>query len=219
MASAEATATTRKAEREELHLMGRAVLHSVRAVRLTASAEAMAATATTEAREGRHTVALHTVRAARPTASAEAMATTPKEERKEGHHTDRAVLHTAKVARLTASAEATARVRKAAREDPHIQGNRREDTDSALSREDSPQEEAPGIRDQRSSAARTSLISRRPTRPESTRCFQESRRLTPPSPTTTMFRHLSRKRYVSTNSSPIPGSARAARLTTLSRPV
>lgn len=68
--------------------------------------------------------------------------------------------------------------RKAAREGRHIQENRPAATDSALSREVSQPAEAPDIRDLRSSAARTSRISPRLTKPESTRCFQGSHRLT-----------------------------------------
>ena len=200
MASAEATVTTPKAEREDLHLTDRAVLLTG-TVRLTDREEAMAATTTMEARGDHPTVALHSARVVLPTGTGrltdreEAMATTPRE-RREDRHTDRAVLHSARAVHPMDREEVTAAARKAAREGRHIQENRPAATDSALSREVSQPAEAPDIRDLRSSAARTSRISPRLTKPESTRCFQGSHRLTRRFPTTTTFLHLSRKRYV-----------------------
>ncbi len=217
MASAEATVTTLKAEREELHLTDRTVLHSETG-RLTDREGAMAATATTEERGDHLMVVLHSEKAVHPTDSAEAMATTTPRERREDHLTDRAVLHSVRDAHHTDREEATAQGMKAAREGLHIQGSRRLDTDSALSREDSQPAEERRIRALRSSAARTSRTSQRLTRLESTRCSQGSHRLTRLSPTTTTFLHLSRRRYVSTSTSPTLVYARAARLTTSSRP-
>ncbi len=201
MASAEATERMPMAVREELHPTDRAVRPTA-TDRPTDSAEATATTATTEAREGHPMAVLPLVRVARHTGtgrltdSAEAMATTPKVERREDHPTDRAVLHSARVVHPTDREEVTAAARKAAREGRHIQGNRPAATDSALSREVSQPAEAPATRVRRSSDARTSRISPRLTRPESTRCFQGSHRLTRLFPTTTTFLHLSRKRYV-----------------------
>ena len=66
MASAEATVTTPKAEREDLHLTDRAVLLTGTG-RLTDREEAMAATTTMEARGDHPTVALHSARVVLPT--------------------------------------------------------------------------------------------------------------------------------------------------------
>jgi len=207
--SVEVTEKTRKTEKEEHHPTD--VRPSVRDVHLTVKEGVTERIAAMREARGGHPMAVHL------TDSAEAMAAIPKE-RKEDHPTDRAVHHSVREDHLMAKEEATAAFRTEVKEGLHIQENLLPDADSGLNREDSPLVKDLPIRGQKNSDAKTSRISQRQMRQESTRCSQESRRLTLQCLTMITFRHQSRKKFVSISSSQIQVSVQDARLTTSFRP-